>query len=257
MTKNFRAIAIIQARGGSKGVPRKNLCVLSGHPLIAYSIASGLAAKKIDRVIVSTDDLEIAKVSRSYGAEVPFMRPKELATDTSQDYPLFEHALKWLNDHEGYKPDLVVQLRPTAPFRPKGLIDKSIDIITKDRKLDSVRSVTEPSENPYKMWQINKGGYLKPLIKLNIPESYNLPRQILPKTYWHTGHVDVMLYETIINKRSLTGVNVKPVYVEPQYCVDIDRPEDISRAEWMLDCLNLGIDLPILKSKVRGHHDHR
>ena len=119
-------LAIVQARGGSKGLPRKNLRLLRGHPLVAYSIASGLAARSITRVIMSTDDEEIAEVARQYGAEVPFMRPAELADDDTPDFPLFEHALAWLAEHEDYRPETVVQLRPTTPLRPRGMLDEAV-----------------------------------------------------------------------------------------------------------------------------------
>ncbi len=109
-------LAVIPARGGSKGIPRKNIRQFAGYPLIAYSIAAGLQAEMVTRVIVSTDDEEIAQVSRQFGAEVPFFRPTELAQDNTTDLPVFQHALRWLKEHEGYEPDVVVQLRPTSPF---------------------------------------------------------------------------------------------------------------------------------------------
>src|SRR5512147_323733 len=112
MTKP-EVLAIIPARGGSKGIPRKNIKEFAGHPLIAYSIAAGLQAQAVTRVIVSTDDDEIASVALRYGAEVPFMRPSELAEDTTADLPVFQHALAWLEEREGYRPLMVVQLRPT------------------------------------------------------------------------------------------------------------------------------------------------
>jgi len=216
-------LAIVQARGGSKGVPRKNLRLVGGHPLVAYSIASGLAAETVTRLLVSTDDEEIAEVSRRYGAEVPFMRPAELATDDAPDFPLFEHALQWLDAHEGYRPQVVVQLRPTTPFRPRGLIDKAVRLLLDDPEADCVRGVTRPSQNPYKMWRMGEDGYLVPLLESEFPEPYNMPRQQLPPTYWQTGHIDAIRYETIINKRSLTGRRVRPIMVEYRYCVDIDR----------------------------------
>src|SRR5512140_3943973 len=111
-------LAIIPARGGSKGIPRKNIRDVAGYPLIAYSIAAGLQARTVTRVIVSTDDEEIAAVAREWGAETPFLRPAEFAQDKTTDLPVFEHALKWLEEVEGYHPDVIVQLRPTSPIRP-------------------------------------------------------------------------------------------------------------------------------------------
>jgi len=118
-----KVLALVPARGGSKGIPRKNIRDFAGHPLIAYSIAAGLHAALVNRVIVSTDDEEIAEVARQYGAEAPFLRPAEFAQDQSLDLPVFQHALEWLAEKENYHPDVVVQLRPTSPVRPPGFVD--------------------------------------------------------------------------------------------------------------------------------------
>ena len=110
-------LALIPARGGSKSIPRKNLRLLGGRPMITYSIDHARASRHITRIIVSTDDDEIAAVSRAAGAEVPFLRPAEYAQDQSLDFEVFDHALRWLQTHENYRPDLVVHLRPTGPVR--------------------------------------------------------------------------------------------------------------------------------------------
>ena len=123
MTRRSEVLALIPARGGSKGIPRKNLMPLAGRPLIAYSIEQATSARHITRVIVSTDDEEIARVARDHGAEVPFMRPPEFALDLSPDIDVFRHALTWLRDNESYVPELVVHLRPTGPVRRIELID--------------------------------------------------------------------------------------------------------------------------------------
>src|SRR4051812_883607 len=112
-----RALAVIPARGGSKQVPRKNLKLLGGKPLIQWSIEAARAATELDRCIVSTDDEEIAEMARALGAEVPFLRPAEFAQDNTPDLPVFQHAIRWLGEHEGYRPAMVVHLRPTLPFR--------------------------------------------------------------------------------------------------------------------------------------------
>src|SRR5262245_22108602 len=117
MVASGSVVAIVPARGGSKGIPRKNVREVGGHPLIAYSIAAGLASPLVSRVIVSTDNEEIASVARAYGAEVPFMRPAELAADDTPDLPVFIHALDWLARHENQSPAIVVHLRPTSPLR--------------------------------------------------------------------------------------------------------------------------------------------
>ena len=119
-------LAIIPARGGSKTIPKKNIRPLDGHPLIAYSIAAGHKSRQVTRVILSTDDEEIAEVARAYGGEVPFLRPADLARDETPDLPVFQHALNWLAEKEGYLPEAVVQLRPTSPIRPPECVDRGI-----------------------------------------------------------------------------------------------------------------------------------
>ncbi len=244
-TNNRRpeVLAIVQARGGSKGIPGKNIRYFGKHPLIAYSIASALATSAVTRLVVSTDDAEIAEVAQQYGAEVPFTRPAALATDDAQDFPLFEHALAWLRTHEDYVPQVIVQLRPTSPLRPKGFINTGVNLLWEDQDADCVRSVTRSQQNPYKMWRSGER-YLVPLLGDEFPEPYNMPRQKLPKTYWQTGHLDVIRYETIVEKQSLTGNRVLPLMIEPAYCADIDTLEDWERAEWMLGRDNLHIDMP-------------
>lgn len=238
-------LAIIPARGGSKSIPRKNIKLLHGIPLIAYSIAAGLQANRVNRVIVSTDDDEIAKTARRFGTEVPFMRHTELALDDTPDLPVFQHALTWLRKHENYIPDVIVQLRPTSPFRPPKLVDQAVDILLDNKTADSVRTVIPSGQNPYKMWRAAKNGYINPLLKATgIAEPYNAPRQKLPLTYWQTGHVDAIRYKTIMTKSSMSGRRILPVILDPRYAIDIDTEADWSYAEWFMDHLNLSIVRP-------------
>lgn len=232
MTKEV--IAIIPARGGSKSIPRKNVLEFAGYPLIAYSIAAGRASNYISRVIVSTDDEEIAAVSKRFGAEVPFVRPAAHAQDQTPDLPVFEHALNWLKEHEGGVPDIVVQLRPTSPFRRLWHIDQSIEKLLAAPEADSVRTVVEPFQNPFKMWSIAEDGLMKPLVDLGIPEAYNMPRQALPAAYWQTGYVDTIWSKTILEKHSMSGDKILPLVIDPGDWVDIDSPEDWKRAERLI-----------------------
>ena len=147
-------LAIIPARAGSKGIPRKNIRLFSGWPLLAWSIAAARQSKSISRVIVSTDDEEIASVARQFDAEVPFLRPAEFAKDDSIDLPAFQHALEWLDKHEKYQPEVVVQLRPTSPLRPPGLVDAGVQVLQGHPDADSVRGVVTAGQNPYKMWRL-------------------------------------------------------------------------------------------------------
>lgn len=243
-------LAIIPARGGSKGIPRKNVRLFAGHPLIAYSIAAARQSERVTRVIVSTDDEEIAKVARDYGAETPFLRPAELAQDQTLDLPVFQHALRWLEEQEGYQPELVVQLRPTSPVRPPALVDEAVQILLAHPEAHSVRGVVPAGQNPHKMWRINpQNGQMIPLLQVpGLEEPYNAPRQVLPPVYWQTGHIDVIRPE-VIQKGSMSGQVILPVMVDPAYTVDIDNPRDWARSEWLVWYSDLEIVYPGLRRR--------
>jgi len=235
MVTSTEVLAIIPARGGSKGVPRKNIREFAGFPLIAYSIAAGLQAQQVSRVVVSTDDAEIADIAQSYGAEVPFMRPSELAQDDTLDLPVFEHALHWLQENEDYQPDLVVQLRPTSPLRPTDLVDRAVKLMLDHPEADSARGVVPSGQNPHKMWRIDEKGRMVPLLVVKgIAEPYNAPRQKLPPVYWQTGHIDVIRPEVILEKGSMSGDVILPVVIDPSFTVDIDTERDWVRYEWLV-----------------------
>ncbi len=233
VTGRTEVLALIPARGGSKGLPGKNIKPLAGFPLIAYSVAAGLQSKLVTRTIVSTDSEEIAAVARQRGAEVPFLRPAELAQDRTTDWPVFEHALRALKSAEGYQPDILVQLRPTSPFRPLGCVDQAVSQLLEDPSADSVRTVTPSGENPYKMWRL-VDGHMEPLITCDLAEPYNMPRQALPATYWQTGHLDVFRRTTVLDKRSLSGDRILPLVIDRCYAIDIDNQEQWDMAQWLL-----------------------
>jgi CMP-N-acetylneuraminic acid synthetase len=235
-------LALIPARGGSKSIPRKNIRPLAGYPLIAYSIAAGLAAETVTRVIVSTDDDEIAAISRSYGAEAPFLRPAAASQDNTPDLPVFQHALQWLAEHEGYAPEIVVQLRPTSPFRRTRHIDEAVYCLLGRPEADSIRTVCIPFQNPFKMWQINPDGLIQPLIQTGYSEPYNMPRQLLPEVYWQTGYVDAAWSDTLLSKNSMTGNRILPLVIDPSEWIDIDSPDDWRRAERLLESGELSLE---------------
>jgi N-acylneuraminate cytidylyltransferase len=244
MIRKPEIIALVPARGGSKSIPGKNIKPLGGMPLLAYSIAAGLQAQLVQRVLVSTDSAEIADVARAWGAEVPFLRPTDLAEDSTTDFPVFEHALHWLAENEGYRPDIVVQLRPTSPFRPPGLVDSAIRTMLENPEADSVRGVTPSGQNPYKMWRIEQG-MLHPLLQTEWPEPYNMPRQALPETYWQTGQIEAIRRETILQKKSLTGDVILPCVISPEYAIDLDNLYQWEFAEQVLEKWNLELVLPL------------
>ena len=241
--KKTEVLAIIPARGGSKSIPKKNVKLFNGHPLIAYSIAAGLKAREVSRVLVSTDDAKIAEVSSYYTAEGPFLRPAQLARDDTPDLPVFLHALRWLKNKVNYQPDIVVQLRPTSPLRPEDCVDRAISTLLRSPEADSVRAVTPAAQNPYKMWHI-KNRFLTPVVKTPLREAFNVPRQRLPQVYWQTGHIDVIRYGTIIGKHSMTGSHIVPFITDPAYTVDLDTLYDWEFAEWNTYHRNLNIVRP-------------
>jgi len=234
MYRNKKVLGLILARGGSKSIPKKNIKLLGGKPLLAHTIEKAKASKYIDRLILSTDDEEIAKVGRKYGAEVPFMRPKELAGDRTKDFPVFVHALEWLEKNEGWKPDFIVHLRPTHPFRKTKHIDQAVKMLTENPKVDSVWTVGLPPVTPYKMFFIGKDGLLDAALKIpGEKEAFNWPRQKLPKVYNHYGQVDVARYETIMKKHSMNGKNIMPIILEAE-TIDMDSLLDWEFADIML-----------------------
>jgi len=237
-------LAVIPARAGSKSIPRKNIQPFAGHPLLAYSIAAGVQAGSVSRVIVSTDDPEIAERAVEYGAEVPFLRPVELAQDDTPDLPVFRHALDWLAEHESYHPEIVVQLRPTSPVRPRNCVDGAVELLVNSAEADSVRGVVSSGQNPYKMWRIDEQGILRPLLQNVQPEAFNQPRQALPQTYWQTGHVDAIRYRTIAEMGSMSGRTILPLVLDVRYAVDIDTPRDWAWAERLVQAGELDMVRP-------------
>jgi N-acylneuraminate cytidylyltransferase len=244
-------LALIPARGGSKGVPRKNIMMIAGKPLIAYSILQAHASQRINRVIVSTDNEEIAEVARQWGAETPFMRPAEYAQDLSPDIDVFRHALTWLAENEGYRPDMVVHLRPPGPVRRVELIDQAIDLLAAHLEADALRSVRLALETPYKMWHITADGYLQPVLRIEgVPDCQSLPRQQLPPVYWQSGYVDVIRPRAILEKNSMWGDCAIPFIVdEPLY--ELDYPENIPAIEEALQRLQDGLPLASARSADR------
>ncbi len=235
-------LAIVPARGGSKGLPDKNILPLAGHPLIAYSIRAALEAPSISRVIVSTDSEKIADIARSYGAEVPFLRPAEYAQDHSLDYDVFKHALTWLQEHENYRPDLVVQLRPTSPIRYVKDIETCIERMDTYPQADSIRIITRSQFTPYKMWRaFTEEEPMTPLLTLKgVKDAYNQPRQSLPTIYWQVGTLDVVRPEVILEQGNMSGDTIFPYRIEPERAIDIDDMYSFQRAEAYLlahDCI--------------------
>lgn len=221
-------LAIIPARSGSKSVKDKNIRMINGKPMMAYSIGHALQAECIDRVIVSTDSGKYAQIAMEYGAEVPFLRPAEYATDTALDIDVFEHALRYLEENEGYMPELVVQLRPTYPVRRISDIENMVKYMRDNPDIDSIRCIAPAKEIAYKMWFKDENNMLSPVIT-DIPECYNMPRQQLPKIYYQNACIDVVRTEVVLNQHSMSGRKIAGYEMDENF--DIDTEEEFLEAE--------------------------
>lgn len=221
-------LAVITARGGSKGLPGKNLAPLAGRPLVAWTIGAALAAQSVDRVILTTDSEEIANVGRRFGAEVPFKRPAYLARDRSHTPDVVEHAVAHLEKHEGFVPDVVVTLQPTSPFRGPDQIDEAVRILIQTPRLDSVISVG-PSFPPQWMFFL-RGGRLAPFVADG--RDYSLEeRQELPTVYQPNGAVYVtrrlLLRDRGLLFSAFSGGATGYLIMDAVTSVDIDDPIDL------------------------------
>ena len=237
MTKKISVIAIIPARGGSKGIPGKNTKIISGKPLIAHTILEAGKVSLIDRIIVNTDDDSIARVAKEYGAEV-FKRPAKLAGDLTLDLEVFEHHLKSLKD-SGELPDIVVDLRATAPLRKANRIEQGIKLLIEAgrTKADSVRAVSKTMKHPFKMWTI-KGKFISPFLPqefTRMKEPYNAARQLLPEVYQNNGCANAFWPETVLVKKSMTGEKILGFVMDDWESVNIDTPLDFIIAEKLME----------------------
>lgn len=229
-----RSLAIIPARGGSKGLPRKNVRLLGGIPLIAHTIRAALNSH-VERVIVTTDDDEIADVAREWGAEVPFKRPPELSNDQATSLSVLIHALEYMETMEKYPVDHVVYLQPTSPFRNAGHIDESLQ---RYRDLDKISliSVTDVHEfHPYFMFTMDPSGVLEPLHKL---DKRPLRRQDLPSIYRINGAIYIsrrQYYHNIEPTAAIFDWNSLAAFVmDAPSSIDINDYLDFQQAEWLL-----------------------
>ena len=222
----LKILGVITARSGSKSLKNKNIKKFLNHPLLAHSIYQSLNSKLINKTIVSTDSKKYAKISKKYGAEIPFLRSIKLARDKTEDIEVFLDLLKKLKKN-GYKPDYIIHLRPTCPLRKISDIDKSIKMLIKNKNCDSVRSVNLSKKNLFKSW-FKKRELIKPVYQGKaFKEPWNKGRQYLPETFIHNGNIDVTRYKTIMKLKSMTGKKVIP-FVQKDFksLVDIDDYED-------------------------------
>ena len=224
----MKVLALIPARGGSKGIPRKNIKILGGKPLLYYTLESALQSKLIDTIMVSTEDVEIAEIAKSLGAQVPFMRPQELAQDNTSSLDVIKHVI---NSYEvlGIKFDIICLLQPTSPYRPLGAIDRSIELLL-NSEADSVISIKPiPHEfNPHWTFKLSNEG----LLSISTGECKIISRrQELPPAFHRDGAIYISRISTIREKDSIYGDVILGYDMKSPYYLNIDTRKDWEYAE--------------------------
>ena len=223
-------IALITARGGSKGLPGKNVRPVGGKPLIAWTIEAALGSAAIKRVIISTDDEEIARVSREAGAEVPFLRPAEIARDDSPHILTSEHAIRWLDQHGHERPDYLMLLQPTSPFRTTADVDAAI-ALARQHDAIAVVSVSEAKPHPYKTYGLTPAGTLTTFVPCDIPYRR---RQDLPPAFTDNGALYLNRTESLLRDRTYIPADTVPYLMPPERSLDIDSAWDLLIADLLL-----------------------
>jgi CMP-N,N'-diacetyllegionaminic acid synthase len=222
-------LAVIPARSGSKSLADKNIRLFRGIPLLAHSIIQARACASVGRTIITTDSEEYAAIATQYGAEAPFLRPKELSGDHSTDLEVFGHLLEWLERHEGYRPEICVHLRPTYPLRSAEDIDAVVKILQADPTLDSVRSIAPSNDTPFKMWFRDADGLLTPVVSGASQGAHSMPRQDLPQAFLQNACVDAFRPAVITEHQSMVGNRVFGYVMSHDY--DIDDEVDFQASE--------------------------
>jgi len=227
-------VAIIPARSGSKSVIDKNITLLSGHPLIAYSIAIAKLSNKIGRVIVSTNSVEYSIIAQIYGAEVPFLRPEEFSSDDATDRDFLIHAMNFLNVSEKLLPEYWVHLRPTTPLREIAIIDDAIDCLLNDSTSTSLRSGHKAPESPLKWFMKDEDGYFKGLMDSDVEdEVYNLPKEAFDDVYIPDGYIDILKASHVMNKKTVHGNKI--MGFESPVCTEVDSKDELYYIQYQIE----------------------
>jgi CMP-N,N'-diacetyllegionaminic acid synthase len=227
MLKNKRILGLINARGGSKGVPGKNIKLMNGKPLIGYSIECGKASRYIDRLLISTDDPEIANVAKSFGADVPFLRPLELASDTSKQIDAIIHAVGYV-ENQGELYDYVCVLQPTCPLRQAEDVDGTLELLI-STQADSAITVTDVGgRHPRTLYKKDNNCNLVPYLD---SDAAGVLRQNFEDLFWRTGAVYAMKRDVLINRLSLYGDSICGYVMPEERCFNIDSPFDWNLCE--------------------------
>lgn len=229
MYQNKRILAIIPARGGSKGIPGKNIIPLCGRPLLAYSIIAAQQSRYIDNIFVSTDSEDIRKVAEDYGISVPFLRPAELASDTARTIDCMLHVIQTLSG-QGEHYDYVILLQPTQPIRKPEWIDGALEQLAACPQADSLVSVCPVTEHPILMRTITKEGTLQSLLSM----SSTVRRQDFPDVYRVNGSIYINRINDNFNAATSLNDNTLPYIMDEQYSIDIDSYEDLEKAEHLM-----------------------
>jgi CMP-N-acetylneuraminic acid synthetase len=231
-------LGLIPARGGSKGIPHKNIIPLAGKPLIAYTILAALASPSLSRVIVSTDDPQIQAVAQAWGAEVPTLRPAELAADTSPALGVIQHMVDYLARAEGWAAEVLVYLQPTSPLRRAEHLEGTIKSLLETGADTAVSVMAVPHQfNPYSVMKLEAGGLL-PFMAEGVGP---LRRQEKPEVWARNGPAVLAIRAATIAAGQLYGPRVAPYIMNERDSVDIDRPEDLALAEFYLSIAQSGI----------------
>jgi CMP-N,N'-diacetyllegionaminic acid synthase len=234
MINDKKVLAIIPARGGSKGLPGKNKKELYGKPLIAWTIEEAKSYSNIDRIVVSTDDDEIVEIAKKYGAEVPFIRPAVLANDTSSTIDVIFHAINWLKEHEDYRPEYILLLQPTSPLRIKEDIDGAIQML-KDKNARSIVSVCETDHHQWWSNTLPENGNMKDFLR---PEILNKRRQVLPVFYRINGAIYLADTDYLRERNSFFGSDTFAFEMPKEHSIDIDSDIDFKLAGLLLQAKN-------------------
>lgn len=230
-----KVLGVVGARSGSRGIPDKNIRPLLGEPLLAWITKAAKAAKSVTWLIISTDSSEYAEIAKRYGAEAPFLRPKELAQDHVPDFDFLYHAATWMRDHEHWQPDIILRLPPTTPLCRPEHIDACVKLLVDDPEADSSRTITVASKHPYKLWR-KSGDYIEPLLSeefTGLKDAHNMPRQSLPGAYQHVD-VIALRWKTLVDQKSMAGEKIRFYEIPKPDAIDIDSDIDFMIAEAIL-----------------------
>ncbi|MFA6410511.1 MAG: acylneuraminate cytidylyltransferase family protein [Candidatus Buchananbacteria bacterium] len=231
MTKKLKILAVIPARGGSQSIKKKNIKKLGRHPLLAYTVFQAKKSKLLTDVVVSSDDLQIINIAKKYGAQAPFVRPKNLATSKALAVPTIQHAVSFMENKSGQKYDYVLMLQPTCPFTLALDVDGAIKKLIKT-KADSVISVVEVG--PVHPWRMKKivGDHL---VDYSAEAIENMPRQNLPKIYIRSGDVYATKRDVLMKQNTFKGKDSRPFIIPLERAMNIDSISDFWLAEKMLE----------------------